>query len=130
MLTHVRTYVRRLYVFKFVVIRLFLIQEAAIYLQEGVENEKLFHHPTDVKSYWAYMVIHQPAYYLSEFAVCVLLMLLALLEEPTFFDVPIQVRRLSTVCMYVRILIMLTYFPTLPATCLHTNALYVIFVYV
>ena len=70
---------------------LFHIQEAAIYLQEGVENEKLFHHPTDAKSYWAYKVIHHPAYYMSEFFVSVLLMLLALIEKPMFFDVPIQV---------------------------------------
>ena len=70
----------------------FFIQEAAIYLKEGVENEKLLHHPTDAKSYWAYMMIHHPAYYIIEVVVCVLLMLLAFLERPNFFDgVPIQV---------------------------------------
>ena len=62
-----------------------------MYLQEGVENEKLWHHPTDAKSYWAYMVIHNPVYYISEFLTCVLLMLLAFLEKPTFIAVPIQV---------------------------------------
>ena len=69
----------------------FLIQEAAIYLLEGVENEKLWHHPTDAKSYWAYKVIHNPVYYVTEFLTCLLLMLLAFLERPTFINVPIQV---------------------------------------
>lgn len=64
-------------------------------MQEGVENEKLWHHPTDAKSYWAYMVIHHPVYYISEFMTCVLLMLLAILERPTFLDVPVQVSVLA-----------------------------------
>ena len=61
-------------------------------MQEGVENEKLLHHPTDTKSYWAYMMIHHPVYYITELIVCVLLMLLAFLERPEFFHgVPFQV---------------------------------------
>ncbi|XP_065889561.1 two pore channel protein 1-like isoform X2 [Dysidea avara] len=66
-------------------------QEAAIYLREGEENEKLYHHPSSVTSYWAYMVLHNPVYYIAEFAVSVLLMLLAFLEKPTFLDIPVRI---------------------------------------
>ena len=67
------------------------IQEAAIYLLEGVENEKLVHHPTGTISYWAYIVIHHPACYTAELVVSVLLMLLAFVESPKFFNVPNRV---------------------------------------
>ena len=71
-------------------------------MQEGMENEKLLHHPTDVKSYWAYRVIHHPAYYIVEFVVCLLLMLLAFLERPLFFDAHIRVSVVPiSVRMYV-----------------------------
>jgi len=60
-------------------------------LQEGEENEKLYHHPSSATSYWAYMVLHNPVYYIAEFSISVLLMVLALLEKPTFLDVPVRV---------------------------------------
>jgi len=72
-----------------------LKQEAAIYLQEGEENEKLYHHPSSAISYWAYKVLHNPVYYISEFVVSVILMFLAFLEKPTFLDVPVWVSYLS-----------------------------------
>ncbi|XP_065919465.1 two pore channel protein 1-like isoform X2 [Dysidea avara] len=66
-------------------------QEAAIYLREGKENEKLYYHPSSPTSYWAYMVLHNPIYYIAEFAASLMLMLLAFLEEPTFLSVEIWV---------------------------------------
>ena len=68
------------------------MQEANIYLIEGVNYEHLSYHPSDARKYRAYRVIHYPLYYVTEVLVCVLLMLLAFLEEPTFIDVPIEVR--------------------------------------
>lgn len=74
-------------------------QEAAIYLKEGIENERLCHHPTDSKSFWAYMAIHHPAYYITEVIVCVLLMFLAFIEKPSCFpDMPVEVSIFMHVC--------------------------------
>lgn len=60
-------------------------------MKEGVENERFYHHPTDSKSFWAYLAIHHPMYYITEVIVCILLMLLAFIENPSFFHVPVQV---------------------------------------
>ena len=69
-------------------------------MQEGAENDKLQHHPTDAKSYWAYKVIHNPVYYITECIVCMLLMLLVFLEWPAFFEnIP---SRVSLLCSFVR----------------------------
>ena len=69
-------------------------------MKEGVENERLCHHPTDAKSFWAYNAIHHPAYYITEVIVCILLMLLAFIENPSLFHVPVQVSILISICMY------------------------------
>ena len=60
-------------------------------MKEGNKNEPLCHHPANAESYWAYMIINHPAYYITEVIVCVLLLLLAFLEKPALFDVPVQV---------------------------------------
>jgi len=74
---------------------IFSMQEAAIYLLEGLEDEDLDFHPTVKRSYKAYMIIHNRAYSISVFLVCILLMLLAFLEKPTFLDVSVHVSLLT-----------------------------------
>ena len=67
------------------------MQEATIYLKEGANYEHLSYHPSDARRYIAYKVIHHPVYYVTEVLVCVMLMLLAFLEDPTYIDVPTEV---------------------------------------
>lgn len=61
-------------------------QEAALYLAEGLEDEDLDNHPTNARCYRAYRVFHNPVYYITELIVCILLLLLGFIEEPTFLD--------------------------------------------
>ena len=58
-----------------------IFQEAAIYVQEGEDNEKFVHHPTNRQSKVAFKILHHPAYYITHLIVTILLMLLALAEN-------------------------------------------------
>ena len=58
-----------------------ILQEAAIYVQEGEDNEKFVHHPTNRQSKVAFKILHHPAYYITHLIVTILLMLLALAEN-------------------------------------------------
>jgi two pore calcium channel protein 1 len=58
------------------------LQEAAILVREGEENDKFFHHPKGRWSKLAFFILHHPAYYITHLIVTTLLMLLALLETP------------------------------------------------
>ncbi|XP_038619513.1 LOW QUALITY PROTEIN: two pore calcium channel protein 1 [Tachyglossus aculeatus] len=57
-------------------------QEAAIYLQEGENNDKFFTHPKDAKALAAYLFAHNHGFYLMELATALLLLLLSLCEAP------------------------------------------------
>uniref|UniRef100_A0A8C8YLQ3 Two pore segment channel 1 n=1 Tax=Prolemur simus TaxID=1328070 RepID=A0A8C8YLQ3_PROSS len=57
-------------------------QEAAIYLQEGENNDKFFTHPKDAKALAAYLFAHNHLFYLMELATALLLLLLSLCEAP------------------------------------------------
>lgn len=57
-------------------------QEAAIYLQEGENNDKFFTHPKDVKALAAYLFVHNHLFYLMELVTALLLLLLSLCEAP------------------------------------------------
>ncbi|XP_056149689.1 two pore channel protein 1 isoform X2 [Lampris incognitus] len=57
-------------------------QEAAIYLQEGENNDKFFTHPRNPKAVAAYLFAHNHLFYMMELLTGLLLMVLSLCEAP------------------------------------------------
>ncbi|XP_068095980.1 two pore channel protein 1 [Hyperolius riggenbachi] len=57
-------------------------QEAAIYLQEGKNNDKFDTHPRDSEALTAYLFAHNHLFYVLEFSTGLLLLLLSLCEAP------------------------------------------------
>uniref|UniRef100_UPI00398F10A7 two pore channel protein 1 isoform X4 n=1 Tax=Pristiophorus japonicus TaxID=55135 RepID=UPI00398F10A7 len=57
-------------------------QEAAIYLQEGENNDKFFTHPKDQKALAAYLFVHNHIFYMMELISGLLLLILSLCEAP------------------------------------------------
>ncbi|XP_053558136.1 two pore channel protein 1 isoform X2 [Bombina bombina] len=57
-------------------------QEAAIYLQEGKNNDKFYTHPRNPKALSAYLFAHNHPFYILEICTALLLMLLSLCETP------------------------------------------------
>uniref|UniRef100_A0A3Q3JLX2 Ion transport domain-containing protein n=1 Tax=Monopterus albus TaxID=43700 RepID=A0A3Q3JLX2_MONAL len=57
-------------------------QEAAIYLQEGENNDKFFSHPRNPKALAAYLFVHNHLFYMMELVTGLLLMMLSLCEAP------------------------------------------------
>ncbi|ELK15481.1 Two pore calcium channel protein 1 [Pteropus alecto] len=57
-------------------------QEAAIYLQEGENNDKFFTHPKSARALAAYLFAHNHLFYLMELSTALLLLLLSLCEAP------------------------------------------------
>ncbi|KAI5089637.1 two pore calcium channel protein 1 isoform X1, partial [Silurus meridionalis] len=57
-------------------------QEAAIYLQEGENNDKFYTHPRNPRALSAYLFVHNHLFYLMELLTGMLLMLLSLSEAP------------------------------------------------
>ena len=57
-------------------------QEAALYVREGEDNAKFYHHPRGKWSKMAFKILHHPFYYICHLVVSVLLMLLAFIEDP------------------------------------------------
>lgn len=56
--------------------------EAAIFLEEGRNNEKFDSHPTHPSALPAYLLVHNSWYYGLDLATSILLLLLALVESP------------------------------------------------
>ena len=75
-------------------------QEAAIFLQEGFENDRFEAHPTDASGMQAYRFVHSPAFHVLDLVAAILLMLLALVEEPAVggLEMPIQVKIIRWSC--------------------------------
>ncbi|XP_024130960.1 two pore calcium channel protein 1 isoform X1 [Oryzias melastigma] len=57
-------------------------QEAAIYLQEGENNDKFFTHPQNPKALAAYLFVHNHLFYMMELLTGLLLLMLSLCEAP------------------------------------------------
>ncbi|XP_047237006.1 two pore channel protein 1 isoform X1 [Girardinichthys multiradiatus] len=57
-------------------------QEAAIYLQEGENNDKFFTHPRNPKALAAYLFAHNHLFYMMELVTGLLLLMLSLCETP------------------------------------------------
>lgn len=66
-------------------------KEAAIYLNEGIENEKFINHPSSLYSYYGYIIVHNWAYYFFIPFIAFLLLLLTFIEQPTFVHIPLKV---------------------------------------
>lgn len=60
-----------------------LFQEAALCIREGKDNDKFACHPTQKGSKMAYKILHHPIFHVFDLVLSVLLMLLALIENPT-----------------------------------------------
>lgn len=63
-----------------------LLQEAAIYVKEGEDNDKFYSHPNDKRSKLAYAILHYHGYNVVCLLVCVGLLFLTLFEEPAAID--------------------------------------------
>ena len=61
------------------------LQEAALYVREGEDNDKFLSHPTGKWSKLAYKILHHPVFYVFDLLLCIMLMLLALIERPAVF---------------------------------------------
>lgn len=72
-------------------------REAAIFLEEGVNNDKLTSHPHCHEALPAYLLVHNKWYYTLDLAASLLLILLAFTEKPAnpIFRVFIQYRNSS-----------------------------------
>ena len=67
--------------------------EAAIYLQEGENNDKFSSHPRCQEAIPAYLITHNTGFYMLDLVFSSLIMGLALIERPAVFVVPIWVSR-------------------------------------
>ncbi|XP_064619525.1 two pore calcium channel protein 1-like [Lineus longissimus] len=66
-------------------------QEAAIFLQEGQDNDKFNTHPKNQNALPAYFIAHNKIFYAMDFIAAVMLLCLALFEKPAVFTVPVAV---------------------------------------
>jgi two pore calcium channel protein 1 len=57
-------------------------REAAIFLEEGINNDKLTSHPSCHEALPAYLLVHNKWYYALDFAASLLLILLTFTEKP------------------------------------------------
>jgi hypothetical protein len=66
-------------------------QEAAIFLQEGQDNDKFYAHPKNQNALPAYFIAHNKVFYAIDFIAAMMLLSLSLLEKPAVITVPIAV---------------------------------------
>ncbi|KYM97934.1 Two pore calcium channel protein 1 [Cyphomyrmex costatus] len=66
-------------------------QEAAIFLEEGINNITFDSHPSCPKDLPTYLLVHNRLYNLVEFSISLVLLSLAFVEEPTMYKVPIWI---------------------------------------
>ena len=63
------------------------LQEAAIYVREGEDNDKFHEHPSGKRSKLAYSILHHPLYHVCSLLACTGLLLLTLFEQPAAISV-------------------------------------------
>jgi len=70
--------------------------EAAIYLEEGLNNDKFDCHPTTKEAIPLYLLVHSTYFYILDLFASLLLMLLVLCEDPAIkiFQIPVYVHAL------------------------------------
>lgn len=71
----------------------FILQEAAIYLQEGENNDKFYTHPRSHDALPAYQIAHNRLFHTLDLCAAILIMLLAACERPAvdFLKLPVGV---------------------------------------
>ena len=70
------------------------LQEAALYVREGKDNEKFASHPNGRFSKMAYDIVHNRVFIIVDFIATVCLMLLALIEDPPIVNIPTTLKGL------------------------------------
>ena len=73
------------------------MQEAALYVREGIDNEKFASHPNGRYSKIAFNIVHHPLFYLFDLLVTCLLLSLAIIEDPSLIPVPSNRREVTIV---------------------------------
>lgn len=79
-------------------------REAAIFLEEGQNNDKFLHHPRDRESLPAYLLVHSQWFNMIDLAVSVVILALGFVEQDAsrekiyFFQVPILVHSSIELC--------------------------------
>ena len=93
------------------------MQDAALYVNEGEKDAKIFHHPEGHWSRRAFKTLHHPAFCVFHLIASVLLMFLAFIETPLFFEgKPRSTHQQNKILLSVG----MTHSDDLPC-CLHTN---------
>ncbi len=64
-------------------IQFLYLQEAALYIREGEDDAKFYHHPDGVWAKRVYRILHYKLYYVLHFSVSILVLLLAFAETPS-----------------------------------------------
>ena len=73
-------------------------REAAIFLEEGQNNDKFLHHPRDREALPAYLLVHSRFFNLIDLCVSLVVLLLGFIEQNELFQVPIQVHSSIELC--------------------------------
>uniref|UniRef100_A0A2C9KW31 Ion transport domain-containing protein n=1 Tax=Biomphalaria glabrata TaxID=6526 RepID=A0A2C9KW31_BIOGL len=79
-------------------------QEAAIYLQEGQNNDKFYTHPQSHEALPAYQVAHNHWFYMLDMFAALVVMLLAASERPAvaYFELPVGIHgSLEMLCLLI-----------------------------
>ena len=98
------------------------MQEAAIFVKEGKDNEKFNHHPQGRWSKLAFKILHHPAYYTTHLIVTVLLILLALAENHPVEGYPLpRDHQMSRHPQLTMLMVLLVY----PTNIMNCHTLYV-----
>ncbi|XP_035382974.1 two pore calcium channel protein 1 isoform X1 [Electrophorus electricus] len=80
-------------------------QEAAIYLQEGENNDKFYTHPRSALALSAYLFVHNHLFYLMELLTGVLLMILSLAEAPAVPSLRLDVYVHATLELFALVMV-------------------------
>merc|ERR1712223_143905 len=80
-------------------------KEAAIFLEEGENNDKFSHHPRSFDALPAYLLVHNKWFNIGDLCAALVLLCLGFVEEPcmTIFRVPVQVHASIELCSLVLI---------------------------
>ena len=86
------------------VINDYIFREAAIFLEEGQNNDKFLHHPRDRESLPAYLLVHSWWFNVIDLCVSLVILLLGFIEQDSstdiiyIFQVPILVHSSIELC--------------------------------
>ena len=88
-------------------------REAAIFLEEGKNNDKFLHHPRDREALPAYLLVHSQWFNIIDLCVSLVILLLGFVEQDSgteqipFLKVPIQVHSSIELCGLILMIVQL-----------------------